>query len=153
LIAAVVPGRICGVTGVHEFVSVLSISVVTVGRILLDPPVSVGVSPEGLVNFKSSPVVFVTVSVSQQGSVVVELDVAPAASASVTLSEPSNSDVSVLSGLELSVVGVLHTEVSSSGVLEQLVDACTYPSASAVSGVALTSEHNWFEASLWSIVL
>jgi hypothetical protein len=118
LIAAVVPCRISGVTGIAEFVSVLCVSVVAIGRILLDPPVSVGVSSEGLVNLKSSPVVFVTVSVSQQGSVVVELDVAPAASASVALSEPSNSDESVLTGLELSVVGVLDSE-ECSGVIRE----------------------------------
>jgi len=151
LIATVVPARISGVTGVTEFVSVLCVSVVTVGRVFLDPPVSVGVCSEGLINLKSSPVVFVTVSVSQQGSVVVELDVAPAASASVALSVPVDSDVSVASGSELSVVDMLNIEVSVGvGLLEDSVDALSHPSASAVSDVALTSEDGWHEFDFWS---
>ena len=65
---------------------------------------------------------------------------APVASASVTLSEPSNSHVSVASSSELSVVHVLNVEVGvGSSDVECSVDALSHPSASAVADLALTS--------------
>jgi hypothetical protein len=83
--------------------------------------------------------------------VVVELDVAPAASASVALSVPVNSDVSVASSSELAVIDVLNIEISVGvGLLEDSVDALSHPSASAVSDVTLTSEQGWLELVLWS---
>ena len=72
LVSAGAPGKVTVVTVPLDLKSVLSISIVSIGRVGLCPPVSIGVCPESLINLQGSPVVLITISISQERSVVIE---------------------------------------------------------------------------------
>jgi hypothetical protein len=130
---AVIPGA-----DVRHLVSVHAVGVVSVGRINLDPPVSTVQSLEGHVNFERSPVMLIRVYITTKLSVVVELKVAPAASSRVAQRMGGDSDISVLTGSELSVIGVLHVEELVGAVHVHLVGAVASPAATSVASVAFS---------------
>lgn len=114
-VIAVAPGAVSVSSNEKHFIRIVVVApcmpVMPVGRVHLDPPVASVICVEREVDVHVTPAVLVTVDVSTELAMIVELRVAPGVPASVAHGMPPDLEISMRLCPELSVVAVLNIKV------------------------------------------